>query len=64
MLDADNPYITSNTQGMEDKNVASLFCMDKKEWDIDVVKDMFNERNQECILNIPLNASSDEYVVF
>lgn len=35
-------------------NVASLMCTDKKEWNIEVVRDIFNERDQACIFAIPL----------
>lgn len=64
MLEADHPYITSDEQGIKDKNVASLFCMDKKESYIDMIRDMFDDRGQNCILKISLNVSNNEDVVF
>lgn len=59
-----NPYVSTVSPVLRDKKVASLLCMDSKEWDIEVVRDVFNERDQECILKIPLSADSSEDVMF
>lgn len=56
----DNTYITSTSQAVENKTMTSLLCMDKKEWDSDIVKDIFNIRDQECILKTTLQVSNDE----
>lgn len=29
----------------------SLLCADRKCWDVDLIRDVFNERDQQCILN-------------
>lgn len=62
--DAQSPYITSTTQGLEDKKVKSLFCTDRKEWDGDIIRDIFNIRDQEHILKTQLYETNNEDVLF
>lgn len=38
--------------------MASLMSIDMKRWDVYVVKDIFNDRDQRCILSIPLVADN------
>ncbi|KAL8125340.1 hypothetical protein AgCh_012870 [Apium graveolens] len=59
LLLEDNPYITINHQALENKTVASLLRTDMKKWDVDIVKDIFNDRDQRCILIIPLVADNN-----
>ncbi|XP_074341994.1 uncharacterized protein LOC141679391 [Apium graveolens] len=40
--------------------VASLFCMDKNDWDLEVVSDVLNERDQACVHVIPLSESNHD----
>lgn len=53
-----HPFITTESPAIKDKNVSFLSCMDGKEWDMGLVSDIFNERDQECILNTPLEESN------
>ncbi|KAM6587872.1 hypothetical protein CsatA_010477 [Cannabis sativa] len=59
--DSGNPYITSSHIGLIGHTVSSLFSIDERRWDTDLVRDMFNERDANLILSIPLSfsASSD-----
>lgn len=61
LLVQENPFITSPLEPLQNKTVASLICTDKKEWDI-VITNVLNERDQKCVLNIPL--SNSNYVDF
>lgn len=54
LTDKVNPFITTASQSIENTTVKSLMCVDKKEWDMEVVCDIFNVRDQNCILNIHL----------
>lgn len=54
LLDEQNPFITTVADTITGNTVASLMCTDKKEWDHDVIRDIFNDRDQVCILSIPL----------
>lgn len=58
LLTNHNPYITSDPEPLQGSLVASLFCMDKKDWDLEVVSDMLNERDQACVLTVQLSESN------
>ena len=45
LLKGENPYITSDIAALEGHTVNSLLCMDMMEWYMDVVHDVFNERD-------------------
>ena len=45
---------------LENNTVTSLICTDMKEWDIDVIKDLYNERDQCCILSISVGVDNSE----
>lgn len=44
--------------------MASLMCTDRKEWDIDVIKNLFNDRDKRCILNIPVGVDNSEDTLY
>lgn len=58
LLEDNNPYITTRSPAIDNQTVSSLFCTDRKEWEVDIIKDVFNERDQQSILNIRLDDSS------
>ncbi|KAL8103280.1 hypothetical protein AgCh_027728 [Apium graveolens] len=60
----ENPYITTVSRVVNDINVASLMCTDKKEWDVDVICDVFNSRDQQRILDIQLEDAIEEDELF
>lgn len=47
-----------------DRIVASLLYIEIKEWDIDVIKDVFNSRDRKKILEIPLDESNTKDVLY
>ena len=59
-----NRFVETNHQDLKGHKVCFLFCLDRKVWDGDVIRDMFNERDQECIFNTPVEDSINRDVVF
>lgn len=59
-----NPYIISSPIQLQRKMVASLLCTDRKEWDVKVLSDVLNERDQSCIMVIPISESGNEDIIF
>lgn len=51
------PYIQTRSEAIEGKTVASLMVTDKIEWDIELVNDIFDERDANMILSIPLGVN-------
>lgn len=49
-----NPYITSVSPAFENQTVSSLMIPGIRAWDVDVVRDLFNDRDQGCIERIIL----------
>lgn len=44
LRDLDNSYITTESLSIENNNVDSLLQMNTKKWDLEVIRDIFNER--------------------
>lgn len=59
-----NPFISTISPVIDNINVASLLCTDKKAWDAEVIKDVFNNRDQQRILEVKLDASNEEDEIF
>lgn len=59
-----NPFITTCSQAIENQPVASLFAINRREWDMDVIRDIFNTKDQECILQTTLLNSNVEDAVY
>ncbi|XP_062100181.1 uncharacterized protein LOC133806062 [Humulus lupulus] len=55
VLDRDNPWVTSVHPALIGAKVSSLLLVDSREWDVDLLKDLFNDRDLRCILSIPLS---------
>ncbi|XP_030497624.2 uncharacterized protein LOC115713283 [Cannabis sativa] len=53
-----NPYVTSSHVGLIGHTVSSLFSVDAGTWDIELVQDMFNHRDADLNLSIPLSFSA------
>lgn len=64
MISESNPVITTESHVIEDGYVASLFCTERKEWDMDLIRDVFKSRDQEKILSIPLDVSEEEDILY
>ncbi|XP_074353727.1 uncharacterized protein LOC141692676 [Apium graveolens] len=59
-----NPFVETNHQGLKGHKIFSLFCLDREVCDGDVIRDMFNERDQECIFNTHVEDSIIEMWFF
>lgn len=52
-----NSKITTNHYSFSDAPVSSLFSIGEKAWDVDITKDLYNERDTRCIFDIPLSTA-------
>lgn len=52
------------SRSLEGKMVNSLFKERLREWDADIVRDVFDDRDVEIIMGIPLSATDDENLWF
>uniref|UniRef100_A0A803Q469 Reverse transcriptase zinc-binding domain-containing protein n=1 Tax=Cannabis sativa TaxID=3483 RepID=A0A803Q469_CANSA len=61
--DPSNPYVLSDHPRLMNQNVSSLFSVQSKSWDLDIVNDLFEERDKNLVLSIQLseNATADEW---
>lgn len=64
LLEEGNPYISTHIPALENKIVASLMVTGRKEWDVEVVKDIFNDRDQKCILSIQISSDAVDDMLF
>ncbi|KAL8146376.1 hypothetical protein AgCh_004207 [Apium graveolens] len=64
LMEEDNPFVTTSSQSLEDKTVKDFLIAGKNQWDVNLVREHFNERDQGCILNISLNSSSSEDMIY
>lgn len=60
LMDDQNPCITSFSETLQQNYVSSLMCVGRREWDEDVLTDLFNERDQRCIRNTIIGAAEDQ----
>lgn len=47
-----NPYITYEVPGIHQNKVCSLMSLESKSWEEDIIQDMFNGRDQNCIRQV------------
>lgn len=59
LQDGTNPYITSYLQGLANATVHSLRTEDGQQWDTEILQDLFNQRDQECIYNTPYGGEGE-----
>ncbi|KAL8098499.1 hypothetical protein AgCh_031317 [Apium graveolens] len=57
--DVENPYISTISPALNDQKVIALFSTDTKEWDMDLVADIFNTRDFNCIMNTKVERDLD-----
>lgn len=58
--DNTNPFVISNHPGLVNQKVSSLLKMGVKEWDVEVIRDLFGVRDQNQIYGIPLSSNHDD----
>ena len=49
-MNENNLCITTSSPVIGNNNASSLLCVERKQWDTEVIGDIFNERDQQCIL--------------
>ncbi|XP_074336955.1 putative mitochondrial protein AtMg00310 [Apium graveolens] len=52
LTDMDNPYVTTVSDSFQNNKVKALMRIDNKVWDHEVITDLFNLRDQKCILGL------------
>ncbi|XP_074337368.1 uncharacterized protein LOC141674558 [Apium graveolens] len=62
--DASNAYITTEVQGLDHATVAQLMNIEGDQRDNEIIEDMFNIRDQRCILNTVVGGSREEDVLY
>lgn len=55
LLDDQNPFITTCTLSIANEKVSALMETDHRGWDEEILTDIFNERDQNCIRSIQLS---------
>lgn len=59
-----NPMVTSDAQALQPQKVHSLLKFDRQEWDVDLIRDLFNSKDQQQILKIPLSEDNTVDEIF
>lgn len=59
-LPSSDPYVHTDHEAIRNKIVDALMCTNQIEWDVDLVKDIFSERDAQLILSIPLRSSDTD----
>ncbi|KAL8105024.1 hypothetical protein AgCh_028986 [Apium graveolens] len=62
--DMENAYITTVSPAIINQKVCSLFSMGTKEWDIEIIRDIFESRDQQSILNTIIEQDLDKDVLY
>lgn len=60
LQEEDNPYITTELQGLDHAKVSVIMRRYGRRWDEDIVADLFNNRDQHCIKKITLTDEVSE----
>ena len=55
-----NPFVTSSHAALNGVNVSQLMVVGQNEWDVDLLKDLFDERDLELIRNIPISREDED----
>ncbi|XP_074374166.1 uncharacterized protein LOC141714552 [Apium graveolens] len=63
LQNVENPYIVTNSPAISQQKVASLFRTDAKQWDIEIIQDVFEERDQQSILNTMIEQGLEKDVL-
>lgn len=58
--DAQNPYIVTDNTALEGQKVSTLLETGKNRWDVDLLRDMFEKRDINLILSIPLGRNEQD----
>lgn len=57
-----DPYVHTKNEGIEGKMVSSLLEPGQSRWDVDLIQDIFDERDRNLIFTIPIqNRAADSW---
>lgn len=56
----EDPYVRTDHEALKGNMVSSLMAMDQEAWDTDLVKDIFESRDANLILSIPVKRSDND----
>lgn len=60
LQDSEYPFVTSNHPALHNQVVNGLLKMGSREWDTEIIADLFNERDQALIYGTPLSSRQEE----
>lgn len=58
--DLTNPYVYTVNETIMNKNVSNLMLVGQNQWDVDLIIDVFIERDASLIMGIPLASNSED----
>ncbi|KAL8119408.1 hypothetical protein AgCh_016796 [Apium graveolens] len=61
--DRDNPYVVTDSPALVNQNMASLFSMNTKDWDLDILDDIFVDRDRQAIMNTVVEQDLDKDIL-
>uniref|UniRef100_A0A803QIZ4 Reverse transcriptase domain-containing protein n=1 Tax=Cannabis sativa TaxID=3483 RepID=A0A803QIZ4_CANSA len=56
----ENKYVSSTHPGLISNTVSSLFFMDPRTWDVDIIRDLFPTQEANIILGLPLSPHASD----
>lgn len=59
----ENPYVTTTSPVLVAQKVDSLFRIGTKEWDLEIIEDVFDSRDQQVILNTKIEQDLEKDVL-
>ena len=64
LQEENNRYITTELQGLDHAKVSNIIRMDGRCWDQEIVADLFNNRDQQCIKKITLTDEASDDTLY
>lgn len=58
-----DPFVETRSPALINQNVHALFRMDRKEWDLEVIDDIFSERDKQLILQTVIEQELESDVI-
>ncbi|XP_074374335.1 uncharacterized protein LOC141714732 [Apium graveolens] len=59
----ENPFTSTVSPALTNQTVFSLFCTGTKDWDMDVINDIFDDRDKLCIVNTRVEQDLDKDIL-
>lgn len=64
LSDRENPFVESISQSLENNKVSFMMDLDHKVWDEEILADLFNYRDHECIKKVKIAEHGESDTVF